>query len=122
VAWKRSTQALLRTTTTKALPRSLHRKARTKEQSQRRVQSLILIMVYNDRGVYKDRHARISSWPGETFSNQRPNTFAQTCLLDQPNPCSRAADHTLWGLIIKSGILPFAALISMDFFATGAMV
>jgi hypothetical protein len=40
------------------------------------------------------RHARISSWPGETFSNQRPNTFAQTCLLDQSHPCSHAADHT----------------------------
>jgi hypothetical protein len=37
--------------------------ARTKEQSQRRVYSLILRMVFNDRHVYKDRHARISSWP-----------------------------------------------------------
>jgi hypothetical protein len=42
--------------------------ARTKEQSQRRVYSLILRMVFNDRRVYKDRHARISSWPGETIS------------------------------------------------------
>ena len=34
------------------------------------------------------------SWPGELLSIQRPNTFAQTCLLDQTFPCSRAADHT----------------------------
>ena len=52
-------------------------------------------MVFNDRGVYKARHARISSWPGGSISTQRPNTFAQTCLLAQTNPCSRAADHTL---------------------------
>ena len=27
--------------------------------------------------------------------HQKPNTFPQTCLLGQTNPCSRAADHTL---------------------------
>ena len=35
---------------------------------------------------YKDRHARNSSWPGELLSTQRPNTFAQTYLLDQTFP------------------------------------
>jgi len=40
------------------------------------------------------RHARNTSWPGELISTQRPNTFAQTCLLDQTSPCSPAADHT----------------------------
>ena len=49
----------------------------------------------HDRATYKDRHARISSWPGELVSIKRPNTFAQTCLLDQTSPCSRAADHPL---------------------------
>jgi hypothetical protein len=48
----------------------------------------------NDRPTLKDRHARNSSWPGELFSIKRPNTFAQTCLLDQTSPCSPAADHT----------------------------
>ncbi len=42
--------------------------ARTTEQSQRRVRSLVPLMVFNDRATYKDRHARISSWPGETIS------------------------------------------------------
>ena len=35
--------------------------ARTKEQSQRRVSSLIPEMVFNDRPTLKDRHARNSS-------------------------------------------------------------
>ena len=61
--------------------------------------SLILRMVFNDRGVYKARHARISSWPGGSSSTQRPNTSAQTCLLAQTNPCSRVADHTFSGPI-----------------------
>jgi hypothetical protein len=69
--------------------------ARMKEQSQRRVSSLIPTMVFNDRSTYKDRHARNSSWPGEIISAQRPNTFAQTCLLGPNSPCSPAADHTL---------------------------
>jgi len=38
-------------------------------------------MVFNDRSVYKEGHARNSSWPGELISTQRPHTFAQTCLL-----------------------------------------
>jgi hypothetical protein len=63
----------------KALPRSLHRTARTKEQSQRRVPNLLT--EWPPAAVaLKDRHARISSWPGELISTQRPNTFAQTCL------------------------------------------
>ena len=38
-----------------------------------------------------------ASHPGQEtqISTRRPNTFAQTCLLDQTSPCSRAADHTL---------------------------
>ena len=64
----------------KALPRSLHRTARTKEQSQRRVPNLLTRIAYRGRRAYKDRHARISSWPGELISTQRPNTCAQTCL------------------------------------------
>jgi hypothetical protein len=78
--------------------RSLHGVARTKEQSQRRVRSLVLKMVFNDRPTLKDGHARISSWPGELVSNQRPYTFAQTCLLAQVFPCSPAADHTFEGV------------------------
>ena len=35
----------------------------------------------SNRPTYKDRHARNSPWPGELVSNQRPNAFAQTCLL-----------------------------------------
>jgi hypothetical protein len=66
--------------------RSLHGVARTKEQSQRRVRSLVLKMVFNDRPTLKDGHARNSSWPGELVSNQRPYTFAQTCLLAQTFP------------------------------------
>ena len=66
--------------------RSLHGVARTKEQSQRRVRSLVLKMVFNDRPTLKDGHARISSWPGELVSTQRPYTFAQTCLLAQTFP------------------------------------
>ena len=56
-------------------------------------------MVFNDRPTYQDRHARISSWPRETISTQRPNAFAQTRLLDQTLPCSRTASHTYEGLI-----------------------
>jgi hypothetical protein len=37
--------------------------ARTKEQSQRRVRSLVPKMVFNDRPTLKDGPARISSWP-----------------------------------------------------------
>ena len=37
-------------------------------------------MVSQDRSVYQERHARISSWPGDRTSTKRPNTFAQTCL------------------------------------------
>ena len=79
--------------------RSLHGVARTKEQSQRHVRSLVPKMVFNDRPTLKDGHARISSWPGELVSNQRPYTFAQTCLLAQTSPCSPAADHTFSELI-----------------------
>jgi hypothetical protein len=67
-AWKRSAP-LSRTSTMKAPPRSLHRVARTKEQSQWRVFSLLTRMAFHGRRAYKDRHARISSWPGETLSN-----------------------------------------------------
>ena len=38
----------------------------------------------NNRGDQKDRHVRISSWPGEIIYTHRPDTFAQTCLLAQP--------------------------------------
>ena len=55
--------------------------AKTKEQSQRRAHNLSKRMVSNDRSVYKEGHARNSSWPGELISTQRPHTFAQTCLL-----------------------------------------
>ena len=98
-AWKRYALPLSRTTTTTKFPhRSLHGVARTKEQSQRRVRSLVLKMVFNDRPTLKDGHARISSWPGELVSNQRPYTFAQTCLPAQVFPCSPAADHTFAGI------------------------
>jgi hypothetical protein len=55
--------------------------AKTKEQSQRRAFNLIPIMVSptTDRLV-RTGTQRNSSWPGETFSNQRPNTLPQTCL------------------------------------------
>jgi transposase len=55
--------------------------AKTKEQSQRRAFNLIPIMVSptTDRLV-RTGTQRNSSWPGETFSSQRPNTLPQTCL------------------------------------------
>jgi hypothetical protein len=55
--------------------------AKTKEQSQRRAFNLIPIMVSptTDRLV-RTGTQRNSSWPGETFSTQRPNTLPQTCL------------------------------------------
>jgi len=73
--WERVALPLSRTAIIRALPRSLHRAARTKEQSQRRVLNLLTRMAYHGRRAYKDRHARISSWPGELLSNRRPNTF-----------------------------------------------
>ena len=97
-AWKRCALPLSRTTTTTNVShRSLHGVARTKEQSQRRVCSLVPKMVFNDRPTLKDGHARISSWPGELVSTRRPYTFAQTCLPVQTSPCSPAADHTFSG-------------------------
>jgi hypothetical protein len=77
------------------LPRSLHRKVRTKEQSKRRACNLIPIMVLNDRPTCKDRRAAELILARSTRLHQRPNTLPQTCLLAQTNPCSRAADHTL---------------------------
>jgi hypothetical protein len=38
-------------------------------------------LVDDDRPTNKDRYGRNSSWPGAMCSTQRPNTFAQTCLL-----------------------------------------
>ena len=43
-------------------------------------------MVSQDRSVYQERHARISSWPGNLISNKRPDTFAQTCLSSHAFP------------------------------------
>src|SRR6202021_4236796 len=42
-----------------------------------------------------------------TSLHQRPNTFAQTCLLDQTSPCSPAADHTFAGPIWITWFLDF---------------
>ena len=73
--------------------------AKTKEQSQRRAFNLIPITVSTptDRLV-RTGTQRNSSWPGETFSTQRPNTLPQTCLFaPKLFPCSPAADHTLSG-------------------------
>ena len=58
-------------------------------------ETLLDVLVDNNRPVYKDRHARNSSWPGELISTQRPYTFAQTCLLSLSFFLAvRAADHT----------------------------
>ena len=58
---------------------------------------------WSGRATYKDRHARISSWPGELVSTQTPNMFAQTGLLDQTSPCSRTAHPALVRLIRSIG-------------------
>jgi hypothetical protein len=42
--------------------------ARTKEQSQRCIHSLVPTMGLNVRSAYKDGYARNSSWPGEKIS------------------------------------------------------
>src|ERR1700733_759149 len=43
--------------------------------------NLLAELVDDNRPTNKDRYARNSSWPGALSSTQRPNTFAQTCLL-----------------------------------------
>jgi hypothetical protein len=86
-AWKRYALPLSRTTTMNKLSTEVCTgSARTKEQSQRCIHSLVPTMGFNVRSAYKDGYARNSSWPGDTISTQRPNTFAQTCLLDQTSP------------------------------------
>src|ERR1700737_2000583 len=37
---------------------------------------------------------RISSWPGETSPQNRPDTLTQTFFIHQLFPCSQTADHT----------------------------
>jgi hypothetical protein len=59
-------------------------------------------MVFNDRPTCKDRHAAELILARSTRLHQRPNTLPQTCLLAQTTPCSRAADHTLSVLILRS--------------------
>jgi hypothetical protein len=44
-------------------PKSAQEQQGRKNSHKRRVRSLFLRMVFNDRRVYKDRHERISSWP-----------------------------------------------------------
>ena len=59
-AWKRYALPLARsTTTTNVSHRSLRAVARTKEQSQRRLRSLVLKMVFNDRPTLKDGPAQL---------------------------------------------------------------
>src|SRR6202042_879368 len=53
-------------------------------------------MVFNDRPTCKDRHAAELILARSTRLHQRPNTLPQTCLLAQTNPCSHAADHTIY--------------------------
>ncbi len=77
-----------------ALHRSLHRATRTKEQSQRRVCSLVLRMVVIDRATYKDRHARNSSWPGDQSPPKGRVHLRRLVFSTKLPPCSRAADHT----------------------------
>ena len=71
--------------------------ARTKEQSQRRVRSLIPRMVFNDRPTYKDRHARNSSWPGERSPPKGRIHLRRLVFSPKLFPCSPAADHTFEG-------------------------
>src|SRR5277367_5468984 len=57
---------LSRTTTTNKLSTEVCTgSARTKEQSQRCIHSLVPTMGLNVRSAYKDGYARNSSWPGE---------------------------------------------------------
>jgi hypothetical protein len=69
------------TTDLKFTHRSLHRNSK----DERTVTTACLQpdpeMVFNDRPTLRTGTQRNSSWPGETISTQRPNTFAQTCLL-----------------------------------------
>jgi hypothetical protein len=72
-AWKRSALPLYRSTTTSFIfPTEVCTGiVRTKEQSQRRVCNLILIMVFNDRPTCKDGRAqRNSSWLGARGSQK----------------------------------------------------
>lgn len=56
-AWKRSPLPLPHCTATTLPTKVGIGTATTKEQSQRRVRNLVLIMVFNDRPTFKDRHA-----------------------------------------------------------------
>jgi hypothetical protein len=55
-------------------------------------------MVLNDRATCKDRHAAELILARSTRLHQKAEYIAANLSLAQTNPCSRAADHTLWVL------------------------
>jgi hypothetical protein len=50
---------------------------------------------YTAEGFRRTGTRRISSWPGETYPQNRPDTLTQTFFIHQLFPCSQTADHTL---------------------------
>jgi transposase len=61
--------------------RGLHRKSETSQQSQRRACNLLPTMVPQGRSAYKNRHARISSWPGEETLQLKAGYIDADCFL-----------------------------------------
>jgi hypothetical protein len=49
---------------------------------------------YTAEGFRRTGTRRISSWPGETYPQNRPDTLTQTFFIHQLFPCSQTADHT----------------------------
>jgi len=49
---------------------------------------------YTAEGFRRTGTRRISSWPGETSPQNRPDTLTQTFFIHQLFPCSQTADHT----------------------------
>src|SRR5712664_2220603 len=50
---------------------------------------------YTAEGFRRTGTRRISSWPGETSPQNRPDTLTQTFFIHQLFPCIQTADHTL---------------------------